>query len=70
MPVRDVVRDALAQLMGIYFFGQMDDQYEFFKFFMRMKLMHFSDVVPWVLGHERERKLGVYGVVLLVDLGL
>ena len=48
----------------------MDDQCEFFKFFMRMKLMPSSDVVPCVLGHERERKLGVYGVVLLVELGV
>ncbi|XP_027173905.1 uncharacterized protein LOC113773455 [Coffea eugenioides] len=65
--MRWAVRDALAQLMGIYFFGEMDDQYKFFKFFMRMKLMPFSDVVPWVLGHERE-SLGFMASWFLVEL--
>ncbi|KAL3536264.1 hypothetical protein ACH5RR_004725 [Cinchona calisaya] len=61
------VRDALAQLMGIYFFGEIDDQYKFFKIFMRMKLMPFSDVVPWVMGHDRE-SLGFVVSWFLVEL--
>ncbi|CAI9098000.1 OLC1v1034540C1 [Oldenlandia corymbosa var. corymbosa] len=52
--MRWAVRDALAQLMGIYFFGEIDDQYRFFKIFMRMKLMPFSDTLPWVMGYEKE----------------
>lgn len=48
------VRDSLAQLIGIYFFGDIDDQYMFFKIFMRMKLMPFSDVALWIKGYEKE----------------
>lgn len=48
------VRDSLAQLIGIYFFGEIDDQYMFFKIFMRMKLMPFSDVALWIKGYEKE----------------
>ncbi|KAL3628512.1 hypothetical protein CASFOL_027558 [Castilleja foliolosa] len=48
------VRDALAQLMGIYFFGEIEDQYVFFKVFLRMKFMPFANVTPWVKGHEWE----------------
>ncbi|KAL6492698.1 hypothetical protein OROGR_033164 [Orobanche gracilis] len=46
------VRDALAQLMGIYFFGEIEDQYVFFKVFLRMKFMPFTNLAPWVKGHE------------------
>ncbi|GER54302.1 ubiquitin-specific protease 13 [Striga asiatica] len=46
------VRDALAQLMGIYFFGEIEDQYMFFKVFLRMKFMPFANLAPWVKGHE------------------
>ncbi|KAL3642590.1 hypothetical protein CASFOL_013405 [Castilleja foliolosa] len=48
------VRDALAQLMGIYFFGEIEDQYVFFKVFLRMKFMPFANLAPWVKGHEWE----------------
>ncbi|XP_073277305.1 uncharacterized protein [Primulina huaijiensis] len=48
------VRDAMAQLMGIFFFGEIEDQYVFFKVFLRMKFMPFANVAPWVLGHEWE----------------
>lgn len=48
------VRDALAQLMGIFFFGEIEDQYVFFKVFLRMKFMPFANVAPWVIGHEWE----------------
>ncbi|KAK6140232.1 hypothetical protein DH2020_026030 [Rehmannia glutinosa] len=46
------VRDALAQLMGIYFFGDIEDQYVFFKVFLRMKFMPFANLAPWVTGRE------------------
>lgn len=52
--VKWAVRDSLAQLIGIYFFGDIDDQYMFFKIFMRMKLMPFSDVALWIKGYEKE----------------
>lgn len=52
--MRWAVRDALAQLLGICVFGEIEDQYAFFKVFVRMKLMPFSDVAPWVTGHEKE----------------
>ncbi|VFQ78942.1 unnamed protein product [Cuscuta campestris] len=52
--IRWAVRDALAQLLGIWSFGEIDDQYEFLKISIRMKMMPFSDVVPWVKGHKEE----------------
>ncbi|XP_049407691.1 uncharacterized protein LOC125871144 [Solanum stenotomum] len=52
--MRWAVKDALAQLLGIWVFGEIEDQYSFFKVFVRMKLMPFSDVAPWVTGHEKE----------------
>ncbi|KAK4343021.1 hypothetical protein RND71_038837 [Anisodus tanguticus] len=52
--LRWAVRDALAQLLGIWVFGEIEDQYAFFKVFVRMKLMPFSDVAPWVKGYEKE----------------
>ncbi|PHU06513.1 hypothetical protein BC332_23002 [Capsicum chinense] len=52
--MRWAVRDALAQLLGIWVFGEIEDQFAFFKVFVRMKLMPFSDVAPWVKGYEKE----------------
>ncbi|CAH9062938.1 unnamed protein product [Cuscuta epithymum] len=52
--MRWAVRDALSQLLGIWSFGEIEDQYEFLKISIRMKLMPFSDVAPWVKGHEKE----------------
>ncbi|KAK2974744.1 hypothetical protein RJ640_007171 [Escallonia rubra] len=48
------VRDALTQLLGIWFFGEIEDQYTFFKIFVRLKLMPFSIASSWVKGYERE----------------
>ncbi|KAK4776089.1 hypothetical protein SAY87_024050 [Trapa incisa] len=48
------VRDALTQLLGICFFGEIQDQYSFFKLFVRLKLMPFSVILPWVRGFDRE----------------
>ncbi|XP_031120284.1 uncharacterized protein LOC116023424 [Ipomoea triloba] len=52
--MRWAVRDALAQVLGIWSFGEIEDQYEFLKISVRMKLMPFSDVAPWITGHEKE----------------
>ncbi|KAK9068468.1 hypothetical protein SSX86_012582 [Deinandra increscens subsp. villosa] len=58
--MRWAVRDALTQLLGVWFFGEIEDQYLFFKIFVRLKLMPFSIVSPWVKGFERE----IYGFLL------
>ncbi|PIN23387.1 hypothetical protein CDL12_03895 [Handroanthus impetiginosus] len=61
------VRDALVQLIGIFFFGEIEDQYVFFKVFLRMKFMPFANVAPWVIGHEWE-SAGFIVVWFLSDL--
>ncbi|EPS59980.1 hypothetical protein M569_14823, partial [Genlisea aurea] len=48
------VKDAVAQLIGILFFGEIEDQYAFIKAFLRMKFMPFADLSPWIIGHEFE----------------
>ncbi|KAM0065611.1 hypothetical protein Hdeb2414_s0003g00116661 [Helianthus debilis subsp. tardiflorus] len=58
--MRWAVRDALTQLLGVWFFGEIEDQYLFFKIFVRLKLMPFSVGSPWVKGFERE----IYGFLL------
>ncbi|KAF7145388.1 hypothetical protein RHSIM_Rhsim04G0145100 [Rhododendron simsii] len=52
--MRWAVRDALSQLLGLWFFGEVDDQYSFFKIFLRLKLMPFSLTNQWVRGFEKE----------------
>ncbi|PIN07856.1 hypothetical protein CDL12_19567 [Handroanthus impetiginosus] len=61
------VKDALAQLMGIYFFGEIENQYVFLKVFLRMKFMPFSNLTPWVAGHEWE-SAGFLVIWFLSDL--
>ncbi|KAL6507915.1 hypothetical protein OROGR_024110 [Orobanche gracilis] len=46
------VKDAFVQLMGMYFSGEIEDQYVFFKVFLRIKFMPFTNLAPWVKGHE------------------
>ncbi|XP_071720800.1 uncharacterized protein [Rutidosis leptorrhynchoides] len=58
--MRWALRDALTQLLGVWFFGEIEDQYSFLKIFVRLKLMPFSIVSPWVKGFERE----IYGFLL------
>ncbi|KAK1426078.1 hypothetical protein QVD17_14746 [Tagetes erecta] len=58
--MRWAVRDALTQVLGVWFFGEIEDQYLFFKIFVRLKLMPFSIGSPWVKGFERE----IYGFLL------
>lgn len=52
--MRWAVRDALTQLLGLWFFGEIEDQYSFFKLFVRLKLMPFSIMSPWIRGFEKE----------------
>ncbi|GKV16342.1 hypothetical protein SLEP1_g26999 [Rubroshorea leprosula] len=52
--MRWAVRDALTQLLGLWYFGEVEDQYSFFKLFVRLKLMPFSVMSPWIRGFERE----------------
>ncbi|KAH8485204.1 hypothetical protein Peur_071146 [Populus x canadensis] len=52
--MRWAVRDALTQLVGLWFFGEIEDQYSFFKLFIRLKLMPFSIMLPWINGFEKE----------------
>ncbi|XP_057476914.1 uncharacterized protein LOC130764628, partial [Actinidia eriantha] len=52
--VRWAVRDAVMQLLGLWFFGEIEDQYSFFRIFVRLKLMPFSIMSPWIQGFEKE----------------
>ncbi|KAA8518739.1 hypothetical protein F0562_016487 [Nyssa sinensis] len=52
--MRWAVRDALTQVLGLWFFSEIEDQYSFFKIFVRLKLMPFSITFPWIKGFERE----------------
>ncbi|XP_044511859.1 uncharacterized protein LOC123229893 isoform X2 [Mangifera indica] len=52
--MRWAVRDALTQLLGLWFFGEIEDQYSFFKLFVRLKLMPFSVMSTWIRGFEKE----------------
>ncbi|KAI6698091.1 hypothetical protein NL676_018210 [Syzygium grande] len=52
--MRWAVRDALTQMLGLWYFGEIEDQYSFFKLFVRLKLMPFSVMLPWTRGFEKE----------------
>ncbi|CAK9172095.1 unnamed protein product [Ilex paraguariensis] len=52
--MRWAVRDALTQSLGIWCFGEIKDQYLFFKIFVRLKLMPFSIMTLWIKRYERE----------------
>lgn len=61
------VRDALTQLLGLWYFGEIEDQYSFFKIFVRLKLMPFSITSSWIRGFEKETA-GFMFAWLLLDL--
>lgn len=61
------VRDALTQLLGLWYFGEIEDQYSFFKIFLRLKLMPFSITSSWIKGFEKETA-GFMFAWLLMDL--
>ncbi|XP_057470943.1 uncharacterized protein LOC130759765 [Actinidia eriantha] len=65
--VRWAVRDAVTQLLGLWFFGEIEDQYSFFRIFVRLKLMPFSIMSPWIRGFEKETA-GFLFAWLLVDM--
>ncbi|GAB2272332.1 hypothetical protein Dimus_007152 [Dionaea muscipula] len=48
------VRDALTQVLGLWFFGEIEDQYSFLKLILRLKLMPFSTTLPWMGGYKEE----------------
>ncbi|XP_022747654.1 uncharacterized protein LOC111297255 [Durio zibethinus] len=48
------VRDAVTQLLGLWYFGEIEDHFSFFKLFVRLKLMPFSVMSPWIRGFEKE----------------
>ncbi|KAE8684292.1 isocitrate dehydrogenase family protein [Hibiscus syriacus] len=52
--IKWAVRDAVTQLLGLWYFGEIEDHYSFFKLFVRLKLMPFSVMSPWVRGYEKE----------------
>ncbi|XP_004493978.1 uncharacterized protein [Cicer arietinum] len=52
--IRWAVRDAVTQIIGIWYFAEIEDQFSFFKLFVRLKLMPFSVMSPWVRGFEKE----------------
>ncbi|KAK4392152.1 hypothetical protein Sango_1993000 [Sesamum angolense] len=53
---------------GNIFFGEIEDQFVFFKVFLRMKFMPFANVAPWVIGHDG--RAGFIVVWFLSDLML
>ena len=65
--MRWAVRDALTQLVGLWFFGEIEDQYSFFKLFVRLKLMPFSVMFPWINGFDKEIS-GFFVTWMLVDV--
>ncbi|KAE8692493.1 isocitrate dehydrogenase family protein [Hibiscus syriacus] len=52
--IKWAVRDAVTQLIGLWYFGEIEDHYSFFKLFIRLKLMPFSVMSPWIRGYEKE----------------
>ncbi|PPR83728.1 hypothetical protein GOBAR_AA36980 [Gossypium barbadense] len=52
--IKWAVRDAVTQLLGFWYFGEIEDHYSFFKLFVRLKLMPFSVTSPWIRGYEKE----------------
>ncbi|GMJ12092.1 hypothetical protein like AT2G37035 [Hibiscus trionum] len=60
------VRDAVTQLLGLWYFGEIEDRYSFFKLFVRLKLMPFSVMSPWIRGFEKEIS-GFLSTWFLVD---
>ena len=57
--MRWAVRDGMTQLLGLWLFGEIEDQYSFFKLFVRLKLMPFSVMLPRIRGFEKE----IYGLL-------
>ncbi|KAF6151241.1 hypothetical protein GIB67_002940 [Kingdonia uniflora] len=52
--MRWAIRDAMTQVLGFWFFGEVEDQHSVFGLFIRLKLMPFSVMSPWVKGYDTE----------------
>lgn len=63
--MRWAVRDALTQLLGLWYFSEIEDQYSFFRIFVRLKLIPFSIMSPWVQGFEKETARFLFAWLLL-----
>ncbi|CAL0309884.1 unnamed protein product [Lupinus luteus] len=61
------VRDALTQLIGLWYFGEIEDQYSFFKLFVSLKLMPFSVMSTWVRRFEKKSSWFLF-TLALVDI--
>ncbi|CAM8931709.1 unnamed protein product [Rhodiola kirilowii] len=59
--LRWAIRDAFTQLLGLWYFGEIEDQYSFFRLFVRLKLMPFSVMSPWGRDFEKE----IFGFVAM-----
>ena len=63
--MRWAVRDGMTQLLGLWLFGEIEDQYSFFKLFVRLKLMPFSVMLPRIRGiREGDLWASIYMVSL------
>lgn len=60
------VKDTLTQLLGLCYFGEID-QYSLFKIFVRLKLMPFATTPSWIRGYEKETAEFMFAW-LLMDL--
>lgn len=52
--MRLMVRDALSQLLGVFFFRGVKDKFTFVNVYIWLKFLPFSVVSPWVKGYEYE----------------
>uniref|UniRef100_A0A7N0RHA4 Uncharacterized protein n=1 Tax=Kalanchoe fedtschenkoi TaxID=63787 RepID=A0A7N0RHA4_KALFE len=59
--LRWAIRDAFTQLLGLWYFGEIEDHYSVFRLFVMLKLMPFSVMSPWGRGFEKE----IYGFVAM-----
>ena len=63
--MRWAVRDGMTQLLGLWLFGEIEDQYSFFKLFVRLKLMPFYVMLPRIRGiREGDLWVSIYMVSL------
>ncbi|KAI8556277.1 hypothetical protein RHMOL_Rhmol05G0240200 [Rhododendron molle] len=63
--MRWAIRDALTQLLGLWYFREIEDQYSFFRIFVRLKLVPFSIMSPWIRGFENETAGFLFAWLLL-----
>ncbi|KAL7596769.1 uncharacterized protein LOC111894064 [Lactuca sativa] len=54
--MRWIIRSVFSLLLGICFFGQIEDKHTLVKIFVRLIFMPYSIFSPWVKGFEKERE--------------